>query len=633
MLTPEQAGDPVQSIWRVIFGALGCCLVSSALAHDIDRTPAPDLATLKTRIADVLTAHHVPGAGYALLTRDELLTADGIGLADLAQNTPVTADTRFRVGALSQPVVAVAMLQLVEQQQLDLHAPVKNLASEVDIHNPWHDTDPVRIAQLLEHSAGLDDTHFRNVYNLKDDPHIPLLGAVNRGYHALQVRWLPGSRVARSDAGYGVAGYLLEKITGQPFAAVASKQVLQPLDMNHSTFDYDGTALDGLATGYDAEQEALPNRPIYLRPAGNLVSSAADLARFVQMLLRGGELAGNRLLQENSVLRMQHGETTPAAQAGLQTGYGLGLQARVRNSLLLYGYSGSIDGYTSYFGYSPQHGFGFVVLLNRASAQAALREIRQLMLAYLGQHAVPDFPPVADVAPAVLATYAGYYRHANPRYEITHFLDYLLNVVVISQQGGRLIVQPLLGADFVLVPVSEILFRRETEPAVSAALVNMPDRGRALVTNGEFFQPVSAFAALAPFWLVMGALLLLLFSLLQGLVWLVRVLLGRRPAAQYWRLRLATLAAPVCLLSSGLVLLGSDLVDLATFNWRTAGFCLLTIAFPAATVWSIVEAIRSFRAATPWHLRAVVVLTAVAGSVLNIYLLYWGIIGLRLWAW
>lgn len=619
--------------WRYILGVLCFCVGGSAAAHDIDRTPVPDLATLKTRIADVLAAHHVPGAGYALLTRDEILTADGVGLADIASDTPVTADTRFRVGSLSQPLLAVGLLQLAEQNRLDLQASVRDVAPEVDIRNPWQETDPVRIAQLLEHSAGFDDTHFRNAYNLADDPQMPLLGAVNRGYHALQVRWRPGTRFAWSSPGYGVAGYLLEKITGQNFEMYLADQILQPLGMTRSTLQYNGGDLDGLATGYSAPGEAVRNLPIYLRPAGNLVSTPADLAHFVQMLLREGAFGNQRLLRVVSVQRMQHGQTTLAASAGMQTGYGLGLQARVQNSLLLYGHGGGIDGYAAWFSYSPRHDFGFVILLNSSYAPFAMREIQQIMLAYLGQRAVPDFPPVADVAPSILAAYSGYYRSANPHDEILHFMDYLLDVVKVEQHDGRLLVQPLLGAGTFLVPVSDTLFRREAEPVASVALVNVPDRGRALVMDGAFYQPVSTFMAMTPFWLIMGALLLLLFSLLHGLIWLTRLLLGRLPAPRHWRLRLAALAVPACLLGSGLVLVGADLVNLATFNWRTAGFFLLTVCFLAATVWSVVEAVRGFRGAAPWMLRVGIVLTALAGSVLNVYLLYWGVIGLRLWAW
>ena len=619
--------------WRNILGAIGFCLSGSVAAHDIDRTPAPDLAALKTRIADVLVAHQVPGAGYALLTRDALLTADGVGLADIAGDTPVTADTRFRVGALSQPMLAAGLLQLVEQNRLDLQASVRTIAPEVDIRNPWQETYPVRIAQLLEHSAGFDDVHFRNVYNLEDDPRLPLLGAVNRGYRALQVRWRPGTRFAWSNPGYGVAGYLLEKTTGRDFETYLAEQILQPLGMTRSTFQYNGGVLDGLAIGYRAPGEAVSNRPIYLRPAGNLVSTPADLARFVQMLLREGAFGKQRLLSAASVQRMQRGQTTLAAAAGLQTGYSLGLQAHVQDSLLLYGYGGGLDGYDAWFDYSPQHDFGFVILLNGSYAPSAMREIRQIITAYLGQRAVPDFPPVADVAPSTLAAYDGFYRSANPRNEIMHFMDFLLDVVKVEQHDGRLLVQPLLGADTTLVPVSNTLLRREAEPVASAALVDTPDRGRALVMDGVFFQPVSAFAALAPFWLILGAFALLLLSLLHALLWLTRLLLGRFPAPRYWRLRLAALAVPVCLLGSGLALSGIDLVGLATFNWRTAGFFLLTLCFFLATVWSVIEAVRGFRGAAPWVLRGGIALTALAGSVLNLYLLYWGVIGLRLWAW
>ncbi|MBW3551260.1 MAG: beta-lactamase family protein, partial [Proteobacteria bacterium] len=93
---------------------------------------------------------------------------------------------------------------------------MRELAPEVPIDNPWSRTDPVRIAHLLEHSAGFDDMHFRNMNT--DAPIPDSLEAIVRGLeHELRVRWQPGVKHSYSNPGYAVAGYLVEKVSGRPF--------------------------------------------------------------------------------------------------------------------------------------------------------------------------------------------------------------------------------------------------------------------------------------------------------------------------------------------------------------------------------------------------------------------------------
>ena len=120
--------------------------------------------------------------------------------------TPVTADTHFRAGSISKTFVAMALVQLSEDDALDLDSPVAEVAPGVQIDNPWDAGDPVRVIHLIQHTAGFDDMHFNETYNVSDPPDIPLAGMLRINPKSRRVRWRPGTRVAYSNPGFGVAG-------------------------------------------------------------------------------------------------------------------------------------------------------------------------------------------------------------------------------------------------------------------------------------------------------------------------------------------------------------------------------------------------------------------------------------------
>lgn len=131
----------------------------------------------------------------------------------------------------------MGVMQLVEEGKLSLDEKVQDLVPHVEIKNPWHKTDPVRVKHLLEHTAGFGDIHFSEFYNTRDNPNISLEKALGINPNSRKVRWRPGTRYSYSKPGYAIAGYIIEKVTGQstfsyqplfwwPFAALCSIALL-----------------------------------------------------------------------------------------------------------------------------------------------------------------------------------------------------------------------------------------------------------------------------------------------------------------------------------------------------------------------------------------------------------------------
>lgn len=192
--------------------------------------PIRTLAQLQDSLRAVMAREHIPGLMLTLVSHDSVLFEGGLGWADVAARQPVTAHTRFRLGSVTKTFVAAGLLQLIEQGKLHLNDEVRKIAPEVPIDNPWEATDPVRVVHLLEHTAGFDDMAINHMYNLTPtDPRGLAVLALFR--NELRCRWRPGERMSYANPGYQVAGYLLEKFSGQPYEQYLTTHLLRPLAM------------------------------------------------------------------------------------------------------------------------------------------------------------------------------------------------------------------------------------------------------------------------------------------------------------------------------------------------------------------------------------------------------------------
>src|SRR5262245_36304580 len=234
-MPPPRHGSPATSGWRRMrhasevrtgFTGGAIAIVLAVMADGCGRggpapTPPDDptpqsvddfIATAKKVLDDTSVA----GAGLALVRQAGVEWAGGVGYADRDAKTPVTPETHFRVGSISKSFVAMALVQLYEDGQIDLESTLEEVDHEISIDNPWKSTDPVKVIHVLQHTAGFDDMHFNDRY-VPDGANEPTLAealAANPG--ARRVRWRPGTRMAYSNVGYGVAGAVLEKVAGEP---------------------------------------------------------------------------------------------------------------------------------------------------------------------------------------------------------------------------------------------------------------------------------------------------------------------------------------------------------------------------------------------------------------------------------
>ena len=583
----------------------------------------------KAAVQKVLDDTGVPGAGLALVRTTGVEWAGGVGLADRDAGTPVTAATHFRAGSISKTFVAIAITQLYEDDELDLDTPVSELVPDVKIDNAWEQTDPVRVIHLLQHTAGFDDMHFNEMYNVSDPPDLALEEVLRINPGSRVVRWRPGSRMSYSNPGYAIAGYILEKVTGEKYEDRIAEQIFEPTGMTSSSFYLTPEDHARLAKGYSGPTgPPVPYTPIYLRPAGNLHTSPADLGKFVHLMLNWGETEEDLVIDPEYLSNMEHPRTTVAAAAGLQAGYGSALASSFVEGFPMLGHSGGIEGFMSVFGYSTARDVGYVVLLNATHSGEAMRRITRLAVRYLKADVEPPAKPTAEVSDQVLRQYEGYYHEANPRLQAFAFVQWLTSGRTISVDGTRLKSNPVFGPPAPLYPVSDNLFRLDIDPEPTRVFTRN-DGGMVLTGGGFYAERRPRWQVEIIRWPVVVSSALVLTPLLFLIPWIVH---ARRAAPSgFWWLKLWLLLAAIGFAASTVGVMTVDDTVLGTRNVRTAAMFLGSIAIPAAAILSFVFTIDAWRHGAGRWLRAYALTISIAALIVSAYLSSWGMIGFRPW--
>jgi CubicO group peptidase (beta-lactamase class C family) len=572
-----------------------------AQAQADDPTPAT-LEEFKAAAARVLEDTGVPGAGIALVRVDGTEWAGGVGWADRERRVPVTADTHFRAGSISKTFVALALVQLYEDGKLDLDATVASVLPELRIDNPWADEAPITVRHLLEHTAGFDDMHFNEIYVVDGSPDLPLPQVLQLNPASRRVRWRPGTRMSYSNPGYGVAGLVVEKISGLPFEQYVEEKIFAPLEMPTSSFRLAPEDDPALAQGYgDRSGPPVTRRRIYLRPAGALHTSPAELAHLVEALLGWGERrradgGQGYVVDPEYQSNMEWPRTTLASQAGVRGGYGLGIASTISLPYYVLGHGGGIDGFISTYGYSPSRDVGYVVLLNSTHAPAALSRLSSLAIRYLKRDVEPPPKPVVSAERADLERHVGYYRDASPRNAILGAVQFLRDGRTVSVDGDRLLLTPDFGRATPLVPVNPGLFRRESDLDASLAFAAADDGTYVLTGPGVYAVRQSRWPVVAVrAGLIAAAAIALLAPLVALGRWIRMRRRGERPAA-FGGLGAVWLVAAVLVLAVLAVAANAGPVELGRVSWQSAaifagtlGYPMVVVAGVLATAWGLLH--------------------------------------------
>jgi len=268
----------------------------------------------------------VAGAVTLVTTKDKIVHLEATGLADIASEKPMQTDTIFWLASTAKMFTGVAILMLQDEGKLSLDDPVAKYLPEFSkLRTPSGKPANISIKQLLTHTSGLGKTPLR--YYVTGH-----LSGLVRGILGAPMQFEPGERFGYTNSGFEVAGRVVEVVSGKTFDAFLKERLFDPLGLRDTTFYPNKAQRRRLATCYfkDWSDGTLhvqaPPAPLYLLfmlPPEELYATAADLARFAQMLLNRGVLDQKRYLSESAYTLLTTNQVGDLADPFV--GYGIGV--------------------------------------------------------------------------------------------------------------------------------------------------------------------------------------------------------------------------------------------------------------------------------------------------------------------
>ncbi|MEP6741592.1 MAG: serine hydrolase domain-containing protein [bacterium] len=331
--------------------------------------PADERFKTAYKRLDEFIARHMnevdaPGMTLALADRNGLLRTSQYGFADVKAGIKVQPETLFEIGSISKSFVAVAILQLADEDKLDLNKPVKDYLPWLKVESSYA---PFTTHHLLSHTAGLSS--------------VPLLMRVATS--TLRVGFEPGTKWLYSNLGYVLLGFLLEAIEKRPFAEIIRRRVLDPLAMNQSVPVITTAIRDRMAVGYGPLKKDRPFPPHgklaeapwvdVAEAAGSIAATAGDMSKYLRMLLNHGVGRKGRVLADKTFELF----TRPVIKSqfrGEDASYAYGLWVSDKDGHTLLRHTGGMVAFSSAMYADTTEGLGAFASVN-ASLYGAYRPV------------------------------------------------------------------------------------------------------------------------------------------------------------------------------------------------------------------------------------------------------------------
>ena len=383
-----------------------------------------------------------PGMTLALADRNGLLRSSQYGFADVKAGIKVQPETLFEIGSISKSFVAIALLQLADENKLDLNKPVKN-------YLPWLKVDstyaPFTTHHLLSQTAGLSG--------------VPLLMRV--ATTTLRVGFEPGTKWLYSNIGYVLLGFLLESLEQRPFAEIMSRRVLDPLGMSQSVPVISAAIRDRTAIGYGPlkiDRPFPPHGKLAEAPwvdvaeaAGSIAATATDMGNYLRMLLNHGVGPKGRVLSDRA-FELFTKPVIKSAFRGEDASYAYGLWVSAKDSHTLLRHTGGMVAFSSAMYADTTDGLAAFASVNASlyggyRPVAVARYALQLLSAAAKDKELPAPPPPPPASDKVanVAEYVGTFTASDG------------GKLVLTSEGDKLLLQ-YAGAAIILEQAAPDLF-------------------------------------------------------------------------------------------------------------------------------------------------------------------------------
>jgi len=456
-------------------------------------------AFLDELIGKEMDEHHIAGAAVSVVKDGKLFFAKGYGYTDLDNKIPVDAEqTIFRIGSITKLFTWTAVMQLVEQGKLDLDADINTY---LDFRIPDTFPQPITLKHLMTHTSGFEDRLFGSVVvDAKDEVPVREWLISHMSKRVLP----PGDYVGYANYNAVLAGYIVARVSGQPYEQYIQEHLLDPLGMLHSTVRWPipPDLRPSASIGYTYIDGAFQAFPDYMTqpaglPSGGLQTSVTDMAHFMIAHLQGGRYSDAntpeaRILKEATAQQMHTTLYTPDPRL-LGGAYGFGDWSD--NGQRTLGHGGYIPPMNSLLLLLPDQNLGVFVNYNSSGGGELTEQHSGFQRAFF-DHYYPT-PPVAQIQPPAdfaqrAGRFVGSYRFSSSPSSTLLKIAKLAGgyTIEIRDPGDGTLLFPLGGRELRFVEVEPLYFHQVDGPF--SAIFREDGRGRIISMNTDFIPHYAA---------------------------------------------------------------------------------------------------------------------------------------------
>ena len=404
-----------------------------------------------------LLEKHIAGAALALVKDDEIVVTKGYGYSDYYQRIPVDpTQTMFRIGSVSKLFVWFAVMQMVEQGKIDLDADVNTYLKDFKIPEAFD--GPITMRHIMSHTPGFED----KIIKLFSDDSLSVLPLSKLLPTQIPKRVRPaGVQASYSNHAVAIAAHIVELVSGMEWNDYVEQNIFNPLKMYTTTFrqPLPGYLKANMSKGYTYENEVITEKSfeyIPLAPAGAVSSTAADMAKFMQMLLNKGSLGDAKIVSDSTFESM----LTPVLVHAPGTNPCLhGFMDMSNKGVHIFGHGGDTFWFHTLLAVIPEQDMGIFLSFNSMKGGEAYGEVANLLINKFFHHQDTLVPSIS-LSDEYLSKFAGEYK--TNRYPHSDYLKLisLMGRMRVKAKEGKLQIASDSKVDY-YVPTDSLSFRKE----------------------------------------------------------------------------------------------------------------------------------------------------------------------------
>ena len=349
-------------LWSLVATLIALAPAASGKLHAIqDNDPfVQRLAELESLLEEKRVEAKLPGLGVAIIKDDKVVFLKGFGHADIENETPIDGDTMFAIGSSTKSFTSTLIAQLVAEGKMDWDDPITKYLPEFKMNVDTGD-EAITIRDLLCHRTGFTRMGVLWAGGELERNEVITTAANAQPYSDFRKKFY------YNNVMYMTAGVCAGKAMDTSWDSLVQERFFKPLNMTSTNATYAaGSKNPKMAKGYDWDKDRKQFKPKPMRkldnigPSGSINSTLNDMAKWVQMLLAGGEHDGNRLVDE---LEMEKTRTGQIVMQG-DVWYGMGWMIRKWNGKRVVEHGGNIDGFSCQVTLLPEENIGYVLFTN-----------------------------------------------------------------------------------------------------------------------------------------------------------------------------------------------------------------------------------------------------------------------------